>query len=81
MSKRRPISRRKPFPAPVLEWMELHFTQGQQSRLKMLALAFMSLNSEEHKAVKMLENAFDTSYRGEVKENDEIGESNEIGPQ
>jgi hypothetical protein len=61
MSKR-PISKRKPFPAPVREWMEYHFTEGQQARMKSLALEFMVINSEEKSSARMLANGFDSHY-------------------
>ena len=79
MSKR-PISKRKPFPAPVREWMECHFTEGQQARMKALALEFMVINSEEKSAARMLSNGFTTEggvWDGQSKQ---AGTSSSVEP-
>jgi hypothetical protein len=66
MSKGRPITTKKPFPAVVTEWMKAHFTVEQQVVLKQLALYFMAMNSEEKQAAQALEFAF--TGREEVKD-------------
>ena len=58
MSKGRPITTKKPFPAVVTEWMKVHFTEWQQVRIKQLALSFMAMNSDEKQAAQALEFAF-----------------------